>query len=83
MVQYQDMILLLYILIGIALGAFVSYALDMKADPAPAIALSALGGLVGGLAFYIVLPVWAGFFGVIGAALGAIILLWVVSLAAR
>ena len=77
------MMLLLFILIGAALGAFISYALDMKTDAAPAIALAALGGLVGGLALYIVIPLWAGFFGIVGAFLGAAILLWVVSLAAR
>ena len=77
------MLLLLFILIGVALGALVSYALDMKTEPAPAIAIAALGGLVGGLALFIVIPVWATLFGIIGAMLGALLLLWVVSLAAR
>ena len=77
------MMLLLYILIGMVLGALVSYALDMKTNAAPAIAIAALGGLVGGLALFIVIPFWGILFGVIGAALGALILLWVVSLAAR
>ncbi len=77
------MLLFLYILIGAGLGALVSYALDMKTETAPAIAIAALGGLVGGLAFFIVMPVWTMFFGILGAVIGALLLLWVVSLAAR
>jgi len=77
------MMLVLFIFVGIALGALVSFALDMKTEAAPAIAIAALGGLVGGLAFYIVIPVWGAFFGICGAILGALILLWAVSLAAR
>ena len=83
LVQDSHMVLILYILLGAALGALVSYALDMKTEAVPAIAIAALGGLVGGLAFYIVIPFWTALFGIIGALLGALALLWVVSLAAR
>lgn len=77
------MMLFLYILIGAVLGAFLSYALDMKTDPVPAIVISALGGLVGGLALFIITPFWSMLFGLIGAVLGALLLLWAVSLSAR
>ncbi len=77
------MMLLIYILIGVVLGAFFSYALDMKTDTGPAIAIAGLGGLVGGLLLHIILPFCGMLFGIVGAVLGALLLLWLVSLIAR
>ncbi len=77
------MMLLLFFLIGMVFAAFISYALDMKTELAPAIALGALGGLLGGLALYAITPFWAGMIGVFGAFLGAGIMLWLGSLVGR
>ncbi len=77
------MMLLLYILIGAGLGAFLSYALDLKTEPPVAIGIATLGGLVGGLVFQILIPVWGPFFGITGAIIGAIGLLAAVSATAR
>lgn len=77
------MLLVLYILIGIVLGAFASYALDMKTEPAAVIGICALGALVGGLVFFIVIPIFSVIFGIIGAIVGAALLMWAVSVAGR
>ena len=77
------MLLVLYILIGLALGAFVSYAFDMETQPAAVIAICALGALVGGLVFFIVIPIFSVLFGIIGAIIGAILLMWAVSAVGR
>ena len=77
------MMLLLYILIGAGLGAFVSYAFDLKTEPPVAIGIAILGGLVGGLVFQILIPFWSALFGIIGAIIGAVGLVAAVSATAR
>lgn len=77
------MMLLLYILIGAGLGAFLSYAFDMKTEAPVAIGIAVLGGLVGGLVFQILIPFWGPLFGILGAVIGAIGLVAAVSATAR
>ena len=77
------MMLLLYILIGAGLGAFLAFAFDMKTEPPVAIGIAILGGLVGGLVFQILIPFWSAFFGILGAIIGAVGLIAAVSATAR
>lgn len=77
------MMLLLYILIGAVIGAFVSFALQMKCGLPLVMAVSALGGLVGGLVFHIVIPMPSIFIGILGACIGAVGLMAMFSFVAR
>ncbi|HGG06453.1 MAG TPA: GlsB/YeaQ/YmgE family stress response membrane protein [Aliiroseovarius sp.] len=77
------MMLLLYIVIGAFVGFLATVVIDMKTGQGAAIGISALGGLVGGLAFHIVLPMPVVVFGTVGAIVGALLLLWIVSVTVR
>ncbi len=77
------MTVILYILIGAAVGCIISWAIEIKTGSPVAISICALGGLVGGLVSQFVIPLSALIFGILGAFVGAVLLMWIFSTAAR
>ncbi len=68
----MSFLLLLGIVIGAAIGWFAAQNRVVPAEPVVAAALGALGGLVGGLALKVILPIA---FTLLGALVGAALLL--------
>ncbi|MCP5036736.1 MAG: hypothetical protein GY945_03960 [Rhodobacteraceae bacterium] len=77
------MTIILFILIGAVVGCLSSWVIEMKTGSPVAIGICALGGLAGGVLSQLVIPLSALITGIIGACVGAALLMWVFSAAVR
>ena len=77
------MTILLYILIGAAIGCLTSWMIETKTGSPVAISVCVIGGVIGGVASQLIIPSSALIFGIVGAVIGASLLIWMFTTALR